>query len=122
MRKTIGLPQTGQVGLLLSGCSLRFDPCCSKAFAVTAFFNELAFERTDLLVKQVICLMDQADERIGDYHGIIMIQPARVQVLASRIRLIRRHLLSDFTNFARLRVVFNPLPQSSLTQKILIVE
>jgi hypothetical protein len=39
------------------------------AFAQAAFFKEVAFEVGGLAVEQVICLMDQTDEDVGDYLG-----------------------------------------------------
>ena len=39
------------------------------AFAQAAFFKEVAFEAGGLAVEQVICLMNQTDEDVGDYLG-----------------------------------------------------
>ncbi len=38
----------------------------SHALAQAAFFEEVLFETLELLIEEVVCLMDQANENIGD--------------------------------------------------------
>ena len=44
-------------------------------FAVATFLDEIAFQRGDLLIKQVVGLMNQADDGIGDHGGIAVGKP-----------------------------------------------
>ena len=59
-------------------------PAMSKAgggelLGVAADLNELSFERADLLVEQVVHLVDEADDGIGDHGGVDVGASARVR-------------------------------------------
>jgi hypothetical protein len=61
--------------LLTSGLLARG----SKALAITAVVNERALESGNLMIEQVICLMNETDDRIRDNGGIFMAQPRRIR-------------------------------------------
>jgi hypothetical protein len=48
-------------------------PCRSKSLAIPAGSDELPFERRDLLIQQVVRLVDQTDERIGNDRGVLVL-------------------------------------------------
>lgn len=50
-----------------------------ELFAVAAFLNKAFFGCGNLLVRQVICLVNQADRRVGAHGRIVVLKPGRVQ-------------------------------------------
>jgi len=94
--------------------------------------DELPLECVDLLIKQVVILVDEADKRVGDNTRVIFFQPGCVRAWARAlirpirwIRPIKFEPLPADAYCAHgpcLRVVFGPLGQTMLTQKVLVVE
>ena len=67
--------------------STLFNPRCCQLLAVAAFVDKTAFKTGYLLIQQVVCLVDQADEGVGGYSRIRVFQPGgvrRVERSASR--------------------------------------
>ena len=103
----------------------------SKLLAVAAALDELRLSRRDLPVKQEIRLVDQADQRVGAYGGVGMLQPRSVKrpsLLICQIRQIRpiRQISFEFPRHfphsPRLRAVWRPLRQAPVTQEVLELE
>lgn len=95
------------------------NPCCCKALTVAAFINELAFQSANLPVEQVVGLMNKTYYRVCDNRGIGMAKPLRI---GPGYRLLVGMGLSHPSHFPRLRVVFFPLRQPALPQKVFVVE
>ena len=84
---------------------------CGEQFAIAAFFNKLLFERSDLLVEQVVRLVNQADQRIGANKRVVMFEPFGVQhgsLLIGQISQIRPMVTRHSPNRPRLGVIFAP--------------
>ena len=45
------------------------QPGFGHSFAKTALFDELFLQRLQLLIKQIICLVDQTNHDVGDHFG-----------------------------------------------------
>ena len=58
--------------------SPRSHPPGRKLFAVTALAHKLFFERSNLLIQQIVCLIDQADQCIGPHGTVFVFKPRRV--------------------------------------------
>jgi hypothetical protein len=100
-------------------------PSCGELFAIAAFFDKLFFECIDLPIEQVICLVNQADQRIGAHKWIVMLKPFGVQfgsLLIGQIRLIGPMVSRNMPNGLRLRIVFGPLLLPTMPEKVLVVE
>jgi hypothetical protein len=50
-----------------------------EALGVAAVAHELALQGADLLVKQVVGLVNKADEGVGYYGGVGVVEPGRVE-------------------------------------------
>jgi hypothetical protein len=48
-------------------------PCRCQLFAVAAFVDKRTLQPGNLLIQQIIGLVDQADERIGDHCGVLVV-------------------------------------------------
>ena len=86
-------------------------PFCGELFAIAAFFNKLLFERSDLLVEQVVRLVNQADQRIGANKRVVMLKPLGIQrgsLLIGQIRPIRLMITRYASNGLSLGIIFAP--------------
>ena len=52
----------------------------SQLLAVAALLHELPFKSLDLAIKQVIRLVNEADDRIGDDLGVFVREPGAVGI------------------------------------------
>jgi hypothetical protein len=99
------------------------NPRGRQTLAVTAPLDELTFQSGNLPVEQVIGLMNQADDRIGDHSRVAVGQPRRVSFRISPIgRINPINPRPNPPHGSRLGIVFSPLPQAALSQEILVVE
>ena len=108
-----------RIGPPLSG---PFRPRGCESFAVATLVDEVALRCGDLTIEKVVGLVYQADHRVSDHGRVSVVQPFRV---ARNIRLIRPIgpiPIPHLTDRLSLPVVFSPLPQTPLSQEILIVE
>ena len=101
------------------------DPCRRQSLAVAAIPDELPLQTGDLPVQQVVGLVDQADEGVGDYSRVGVVDPGGVGGVIRRIGRIP----TDPSDAASpppeppgLWVILLPLPHTALAQKILVVE
>lgn len=62
----------------------------SQLLAVAAFVNEGRFQSSDLAVQQKVCLVDQADQRIGADSRVFVVKPRGVELPALGVREIRQ--------------------------------
>jgi hypothetical protein len=49
-----------------------------QLLAITAFVNEIALKGPNLLIEQVVGLVDQTDDSVGDDRRISVVEPVRV--------------------------------------------
>ncbi len=96
--------------------------------AVTAFVDKGPLQPGKLLIQEVICLVDQADQSIGNHCGVGVVQPGLICFL---IRLIgpilpisrmRSMLLPNRPYCFRRSVVLRPLLLAALAQKVFIIQ
>ena len=102
-------------------CALG-DAGRGKLLSVAALLDEPALQRRGLPVEQVIGLVNQADDGIGDDRGVRGSEPGRI---IGRIRPIGRigpMLNAHGANLAGFRVVLCPLGQGALAEEVLVVE
>jgi hypothetical protein len=93
----------------------------SQTFSVAALLDELTLQPCNLAVKQVVGLVDQADNGVGHHGWVGVVEPRTVTPLIGpigRIRLISPILFSHRSHFERSGIVFCPLVQTALPQKV----
>jgi len=68
---------------------LRHARCC-QWFRVATLLDKISLQRGDLQVQQIICLVHQADQRVGNHRRISFVQPMSIRFpVGDRIRPIR---------------------------------
>jgi hypothetical protein len=93
-----------------------------QLFAESTALDEVALQGRGLPVQQVVSLVNQADERIGDDSRVRGTEPTGVGGQIGQIGPIRPMLSANGSHCQRLRVVLVPLMQTALTQEVLEVE
>ena len=51
------------------------ESCYGELLTVAAAFHEIPLERVDLPIQQVVCLVNQAKQRIGHHLGVGVFKP-----------------------------------------------
>jgi len=104
------------------------EPRRREMFAVTTLVDEVALQRGDLLIEQVVGLVDQADHRVGDHRRVDMAQPCGISRGIGRIgRICPIHRLRPVLSPGgphrlRFAVVLVPQALAALTQEVLVVQ
>ncbi len=100
-----------------------------RSLRVVAFLHKVPLERAKLLLEQIVCLMNQADDRVGHDRRILVIEPRGVwpEDIRQTCR-IRKSLrvwfgrVRDFSHSSRLWPVLIPERQPALTKEVFVVK
>lgn len=101
------------------------QPCGGELLAVAAALDKTALQGAYLLVQQVVCLVNQADQRIGDDGRIRMGKPGGVGPrLTGLIRPITLPLRErpQCPHGAGLGLVLCPLAELALAEEVLVIQ
>jgi len=97
----------------------------SQSLGIPSLLDKLSLKARDLPVKQVIGLVDKTDDSVRHYRWVLVFEPLRILGSIDRIGPIRRIRPIHNANgpdLPSVRVLFCPRHQSSLPQKVLIVQ
>ena len=98
-----------------------------ELFAVAAFGHKFLFQGAHLLVEQVVGLVNETDEGVGDHGGVLVRQPRPVESgligRSGRVRRIAlRQLLANAAHGESFGAVFGPLRVAVLAEVIFVIE